>query len=175
MNTIAIPTLRTERLVLRAPKMADFETYAAFGQSPRTAGVGGPFERSAAFGKLCAIAGHWQLRGFGRWLVADAKTDAALGIAGLFFPEDWPEPEIAWTVFDGAEGRGIAYEAACAARAYAYDTLGWSTVVSLTMPDNVRSIALAKRMGARHDGDYHHPVYGPLNIWRHLAPAEVAA
>jgi len=61
-----------------------------------------------------------------------------LGVVGLMYPEDWPEPEIAWTVFDSGEGRGIAYEAALASRSYGYDTLGLSTLVSLIKSDNVR-------------------------------------
>lgn len=174
MSAFEIPTIQTERLTLRAPRLDDFETYAAFGTTERTAGIGGPFDRSAAFNKLCAIAGHWILRGFGRWLVADRETDEALGIVGLFHPDDWPEPEIAWTVFAAAEGRGIAHEAACASRAYAYETLGWSRLVSLTLPDNSRSIALAKRMGASYEGDFVHPEFGPLNVWRHLPPEECA-
>jgi len=32
---------------------------------------------------------------YGPWLlVADRKTDIALGLVGLFYPTDWPEPEI---------------------------------------------------------------------------------
>ena len=39
-----------------------------------------------------------------------AETDAPLGVVGLMFPEGWPEPEIAWSLFDAAEGRGIALD-----------------------------------------------------------------
>ena len=91
-------------------------------------------------------------------------------MVGLFYPEGWPEPEIAWTVFDGAEGRGIAFESATAARDHAYTALGWTTAVSLIAPDNPRSIALARRLGAVHDGDYPHPDHGTLQIYRHPAP-----
>lgn len=172
---LTIPTVTTERLVLRAPDMRDFDTFAAFWAGPRSVSLGGPVDRTAAFQKFCAIGGQWQLRGYGRWIVADRDTDAPLGIVGIFHPVEWPEPEIAWTVFDGFEGRGVACEAAIATRAYAYETLGWSTLVSLTEPDNARSIALAKRLGARHDGEFDHPAYGPLNVWRHLSPGELAA
>lgn len=167
---IEIPTVETDRLRLRAPRWSDFEAYAAFCASPRSAGVGGPYSRDAAFTRLTAVIGHWQLRGFGRWLVADRDTDAPLGIVGPFRPEDWPEPEIAWSVFEAAEGRGVAYEAALAARRYAYDVLGWTTAVSLTTPDNTRSIALAQRMGATRDGSYMHAEAGELYVWRHPGP-----
>lgn len=167
---IRIPTLRTENLVLRAPSTNDFETYVAFRASARAKGIGGPYNRVTAFSHFAELIGHWVIRGYGRWIVADPETDAALGVVGLMFPEDWPEAEIAWTVFDGSEGRGIAHEAALAARDYAYNTLGWSTVVSCVIPDNIRSIALAKRMGAAYEGDFIHPEIGPMNIWRHIGP-----
>jgi ribosomal-protein-alanine N-acetyltransferase len=168
-TVIRIPSLRTERLVLRAPRPEDFEAYAAFRGSERARLLGGPFSRIESFHHLGAIVGHWQLRGFGRWIVADAATDEALGVVGLFYPEGWPEPEIAWTVFAAAEGRGIAFEAATAARDYAFRILGWTTAISLIAPSNARSIALAERLGARPDGSYDHAEYGTLTIYRHSA------
>lgn len=169
-SLIRIPVLQTARLVLRAPEARDFDAYAAFRASPRSVTVGGPFDRTAAFNQLAAIIGHWQLRGFGRWIVADRRSDAAIGVAGLHHPEDWPEPEIAWSLFDGAEGQGYATEAAIAARSYAYDVLGWDTVASIILPDNARSLAVAARMGAVRDGTHDHPHLGPLQIWRHSPP-----
>jgi RimJ/RimL family protein N-acetyltransferase len=165
---ICIPTLETERLTLRAPEARDFDAYAAFRASSRSVTVGGPFDRVQAHMQLTAIIGHWQLRGFGRWIVADTASDVALGIAGLHHPEDWPEPEIAWSLFDGAEGKGYATEAARAARAYAYDILGWDRVASLIMPNNTRSVAVARRLGAIFEGPYSHPKLGTLDLWRHL-------
>lgn len=168
-TVIRIPTLRTARLTLRAPKASDLPAYRAFRMSERSKGVGGPFTAAQTHEKLCALVGHWQVEGFGRWVVA-GEDDAPLGIVGLFNPEGWPEPEIAWSVFAEAEGKGVAFEAAQAARAYAYDVLGWSTAISCVMPDNLRSVALAKRMGAAYEGTFEHPDHGPLHIWRHPAP-----
>lgn len=165
-----IPTLHTKNLTLRAPCWDDFEAYAAFCASPRTAHLGGPFDRNDAFQKLAAILGHWHLRGYGRWMVADRETDAPLGIVGLYFPEGWPEPELAWSLFDAAEGRGVAFEAAMAARDYAYDTLGWTTLISAIDRRNTRSVALAKRMGCTEGASFHHDIYGDLYLWRHPGP-----
>ncbi len=169
-TALSIPVLETDRLRLRAPKPADFEPMAQFRASDRSKTVGGPHSRNHTFDWLCAIAGHWLMRGYGRWIIADRDTDVTLGVGGLMFPEGWPEPEIAWSLTEQAEGRGIAFEAALAARRFAYDTLGWSTVVSCTTPDNTRSIALAKRMGATRDGAHTHPDLGTLLIWRHPGP-----
>lgn len=169
-----IPTVTTARLVLRAPRMDDFDAFAAFRASERTRHVGGPNSRAEAFAMFCALLGHWPLRGYGRWLVADRVTDEPLGIVGPYYPEGWPEPEIAWSVFDAGEGRGIAHEAALAARDWAARELGWQTPASLVARDNHRSAALARRLGAVEDGLHIHPVYGDLVIWRHPAPVGAA-
>jgi len=167
---IDIPTLETERLRLRAAEWSDFDAYADFRGSPRSKGVGGPYSREQTFDHLAELVGHWHLRGYGRWMVADKATNAPLGVVGLYYPEDWPEPEVAWTLFGTAEGKGVAYEAALASRAYAYGTLGWTTAISCIFPDNPRSIALAKRLGATRDGALDHPTLGQLDIWRHPGP-----
>ena len=168
---ITIPTLETETLVLRCPQIEDFESYAAFRGSERARILGGPFSRAQAFDQLAEIIGHWHLRGYGRWMVADRKTGAPLGIVGLYYPEDWPEPEIAWSVFEAPEGKGVAFEAAVASRTYAFETLGWSTAISLIDPSNTRSVALADRMGCVSGETYEHPTAGTMHVYRHLKEA----
>ena len=172
VNTVlTIPTLETKRLVLRAPKASDFDAYAAFCASERSVGVGGPYTRDQSFQRITALVGHWQMRGFGRWMIADKSSDAPLGVTGVYFPESWPEPEIAWSVFAGAEGKGVALEAATRAREYAFGKLGWSTVISCVMPENTRSVALAERMGCTFEGVFAHETHGDMHVWRHPGPA----
>ena len=173
-TTITIPTLETERLILRAPRIEDFEAYAAFNASPRSVGVGGPYNRQAAWSRLSSLIGQWQLRGYGRWMLEEKASGQPMGVVGIYHPDDWPDAEIGWSVFDAAEGKGYAYEAAVASRSYAYDVLGRDTIISLTMDGNTRSEALARRMGALPDGIFEHPEFGPLNIWRHLSPDQIA-
>lgn len=174
-TTFSIPTLETERLRLRGPKPSDLDAYTAFRTDPvRTQYLGGADTENGAFDRLCEAIGHWHLRGFGRFIVADKDTDDPLGIVGPYHPLDWPEPEIAWSVFAHAEGRGVAYEAALETRRYAYETLGWNTAISMIYGNNTRSIALAKRMGCTQDKDFAHPSYGPMQVWRHPAPATLS-
>ncbi len=162
-----IPTLTTERLTLRAPELRDFEAFAAYRASDRARYVGGPNTRDEAWNQICAIAGQWQMRGYGRWILADKTTDEAMGVAGIYHPEDWPGPEIGWTVFEAAEGKGYAFEAAKASRTYAYETLGWDTIFSCVAPENERSLKLAKRLGCTFERSFEHEALGTLNIWRH--------
>lgn len=170
---IRIPTLGTERFVMRAPKPSDFDAYAVFRTSDRAVGVGGPYTREQAFESLCGVVGHWQIEGYGRWMVTDAG-DTPLGIVGLSNSPAWPEPEISWSVFAAAEGKGVAFEAAMATRDYAYTVLGWSTVISCVSRDNTRSQALADRMGATHDGSFVHEELGELLIYRHQSAKDIA-
>ena len=166
-----IPEIETERLRMRLPRLDDLATHAKFRASERSRGVGGPFDFPSSFHHLAGIIGQWQLRGYSRWMVADKSTDEPFGVVGIYHPEDWPEPEIGWSIYSSAEGRGIAFEAAMATREFVYSTLGWTRIVSLIMDDNDRSIRLAKRMGCTREGKpFVHPDLGTLNIWVHPGP-----
>jgi RimJ/RimL family protein N-acetyltransferase len=169
-----IPVLETKRLRLRAPLASDFEPFTKFRMSDRASGVGGPFTRSQAYSQFGELFGHWILRGFGRWIVADRHTDEPLGVVGLWYPKGWPEPEIAWSVFQNGEGKGIAFEASLTAREFAYSTLGWTTAISLILEGNPRSFALAHRLGAKFEASYQHPTLGAMQIWRHPGKNKIA-
>nr|WP_283426860.1 GNAT family N-acetyltransferase [Shimia sagamensis] len=168
-----IPQLETNRLVLRGPQQSDFDVTAAFFASDRSKFVGGPLSAEQAWRVLSLEAGHWALRGFGRWIVVERDSNTPVGNIGLWYPHGWPEAEIGWDLFEGFEGKGYATEAALAARSYAYDVLGWNTVISLVDPKNTSSLKLAQRLGARHDGNFTHERYGVMQIWRHLSPDEI--
>lgn len=172
-----IPTLLSERLTLRAPSPKDFDAIYAFQSSDRSKFVGGPVSRPAeSWSYLAGVIGHWHMRGFGRWVITQTDgDDTALGIVGLHYPFDWPEPEIAWTLYGEAEGNGYAFEAARLARDYAYQTLDWTTAISCVAPENTRSRALAEKLGCRPDGTFEHDEFGTMHIWRHPSPAEVLA
>lgn len=171
MNVVfSAPTIETERLVLRAPRSEDAAAHAAFFASPRAEFVGGPTTAERAWRILALEAGHWVLRGFGRWILTEKGNDAAIGIVGLWRPEGFPENELGWDLFDGATGKGYATEAARAARAYAYETLGWTTLTSMIDPKNAASAAVATRLGAAFAYDFTHQAFGPVQIWRHPGP-----
>jgi RimJ/RimL family protein N-acetyltransferase len=170
-----VPVLETERLILRAPELGDFDTMAEFAQSDRSRFVGGPGPRGLTWRAFCAITGHWVMRGFSMFVFADKSTGKPLGASGPWFPEGWPEPEIGWSIWAAqAEGKGLAFEAATATRAFAYDVLGWPTAISLIHVDNTRSAALARRMGCTPDGIFVHQQFGESTIWRHPAPDALA-
>jgi RimJ/RimL family protein N-acetyltransferase len=167
-----IPTLHTNRLILRAPEARDFEVFAAFYASDRSSFVGGPLTRAAAWRMLAMEAGHWQIAGFGRWILEAKDSGDTVGLVGMFAPEGWPEREIGWDLFGDHTGKGYATEAALAARGYAYDTMGWDTAISLIAPANTASMAVATRLGAVYERDFQHETHGLLQVWRHPAPEQ---
>ncbi|MCL4145916.1 UNVERIFIED_CONTAM: hypothetical protein GTU68_004190, partial [Idotea baltica] len=167
---VHIPTLETTRLILRAHRLADFDAIAAFYASDRSQFVGGPMSAELAWRNMSQEAGHWVLQGFGRWMLEEKATGKTVGMVGLWHPAGFPERELGWDLYEGATGKGYATEAGAAARAYAYDTLGWTTVISLVAKDNAGSIAVAKRLGATQDGTFTHERFGETLVMRHPAP-----
>ncbi|MFK7744403.1 MAG: GNAT family N-acetyltransferase [Roseobacter sp.] len=167
---ITIPTITTDRLVLRAPCEADVEPFAAFYASDAARFVGGPQRDFEVWRYVAEVIGHWSLRGFGRWMVERKETPGAIGLVGLHAPLDWPEPEVGWMLW-GGNGKGYASEAGRAARDYGYQTLGMTTLISQISPGNDDSVRVAESMGAvREAADNEHPVYGTLQVYRHPAP-----
>ncbi len=155
-----IPVLTTERLTLRAPTMADFNAFAAFWASEdRTRFLGGPRDLGQAWKTFAADLGHWHLRGFGVWTVDEAGQP--VGNVGPYNPADQQDLELVWTAYEGAEGRGIASEAARAARRWIAETLKPTRLVSYIDRDNAASIRLAERLGAVAEGS---PAHDPLCV-----------
>jgi len=173
LREVVVTILReTERLVLRKLEARDWPAYLEYAQSERTEPEGGPFTLGQAWRAFAVLAGHWSLRGYG--LLAFHPRDGrdrAIGIAGPFFPPDWPEPEIGWQIWDKTfEGNGFAYEAAVEARAWCAETLGWLQPVSYIRENNARSIKLAKRLGCvLDDTAKRRPDGAP--VWRHPDPS----
>lgn len=143
--------LETERLRLRPLAPKDANAITAYYETERAKYTGGHLPRFGAWKNTAFMFGHWQLKGFGLWAVTLKGDDTIIGLVGPFFPDGWPEPEIGWIVFEGAEGKGIAFEAAQASLKDAQDRLGWEEIVHYIAPENTRSIRLAERLGAKHD------------------------
>ena len=168
------PVLETPRLILRAPETGDFDAWATYCASGRSAFTGGPKPRHEAWRSFCGITGHWVHRGFGMFVLVPRRGVAPLGLCGPWFPEGWPEREIAWMLFEGAEGRGLAFESATAARAHAYEVLGWTTAISLIDTANARSEGLACRLGCSPEAPFVREGWGETRIWRHPGPEALA-
>lgn len=166
-----VPTLETARTRLRTPRMEDFPAWAEIFCSDRSAYMDGPYGRDDAFWYFCGTAGSWLLSGHGSWTVEDRATGEVLGFVAIAMEPSDREPELGFFVRPEAEGRGLAFEAAAAARDWARRQ-GLSFLVSYVDPANARSAALALRLGARRDAEAEAAFAGTedegVAVWRHL-------
>jgi RimJ/RimL family protein N-acetyltransferase len=145
---VDIPSLETDRLLLREWREADLDAYARICADEQFARYfGQPLEREDAWRQMALYAGHWELRGFGLWAVEEKASGAFVGRAGLYEPEGWPGLEVGWGLDPAVWGRGYATEAGSASLDYAWRVLGAERVISIIDPDNARSIAVAERLG----------------------------
>ena len=157
MDSLKIPTLKTERLRLRALRKSDVEDYAALNSDPEVlrylVGSGEqPWDRSRSWRHMAFLLGHWHLGGAGMWAVEHRETGAFLGILGFAEPEGWPGFELSWVLARRWWGNGYATEGARAALDYAFTILGRDRVISLIHPENRASIRVAERIGEELQG-----------------------
>ena len=145
------PTIETQRLILRPHQIADFEAYAEIFASDRAQYMNGPLSRRAAWDYFASDVAQWALFGFGSWAITTQTDDRMLGQVVLQKPDHYPEVELGWMILPEGEGKGYVYEAALAARDFAFETCGLETLVSYIDRANTRSIALATRLGAAQD------------------------
>ncbi|UYV38372.1 GNAT family N-acetyltransferase [Rhodobacteraceae bacterium D3-12] len=157
--------LETKRLLFRRPNRSDLPWYTSYCLSERTRYVGGPFSEVQAFEKLASMIGHWELRGFGRFVFIDRKTERPLGHFGALQLSLSKPPEITWTIWnDVDEGKGFATEAGVAFKSYAMGELGLSSLVARVHRENSASRGLAERLGGELDAAAVPPSWLPNSV-----------
>jgi RimJ/RimL family protein N-acetyltransferase len=147
--------LETPRLVLRQFDERDLEPLAAIyadAETMRYLGTGATLSRGETWRAIAGMLGHWVLRGYGMWAVAERATGLMVGRVGFINPEGWPGFELGWVIVRSRWGRGYAPEAAAVALRYAREELGQEQVISLIRPQNAASIRVAEKIGERHRG-----------------------
>jgi len=161
--------LQTDRLLLRIPQASDFDRYAeTIGDAVAARYIGGAQVRAAAWRRFLQMPGAWSVQGFGMFSVIDKGTGLWVGQCGPWRPEGWPGNEVGWTFHPDAWGKGYATEAASAAMDYAFDVLGWESVIHCIDPGNTASQRVAARLGSRNQGPGKMPAPyedSPTDIW----------
>ena len=133
--------------------MADFEPLYVLLESDRAQFLGGSFTRKLSWQWIAAEAGSWTLKGFGSWGVELRETGNFVGQIGINQPHHFPELEISWIFLAQAEGKRYARQGATAILDWVHSSLKPETLASYIDTQNLRSIALAKRLGALPDPD----------------------
>ncbi|MEM8627566.1 MAG: GNAT family N-acetyltransferase [Pseudomonadota bacterium] len=166
------PVIITTRLILRGFEISDLEDfYALYADRAHAQFVSHIADREAAFDKLASLIGHWHLRGFGRFAVADRTTGQVIGHCGASQRNAALEPEVNYTFAPQCGGQGLATEAVINVLRHYYRDRQWTTAISVIDARNERSIALAARVGATYEGVQQ---YGAqtLQVYRHLPASE---
>ena len=160
------PIIKTDRLLLRAPMLADWPSFAKVMTSDRAKYMGGPFSVASAWGAFCHGIALWQLFGVGNLSIELRETKQCIGQIEVNQGPRFPEPELGWQIDAESEGKGYAFEAAIAMRDWAFREGRLDTLVSYIGPENLRSIRLAERLGATLDRRAHPQDPGDL-VYRH--------
>lgn len=177
--TVTIPTLETNRLVLRAAGLSDWPVFLAFMESERAKFVGGPVVEGHAARSFASFPGQWMLRGYGNFIGAlKTSPEVPIGGFGVFHPVHIQEPEFGWALYDDAdEGKGYVTEAMRTIIPWAWDKIGTDTAQSHIDEGNDASVAVARALGATFDAQETERAnakggeFGDedtqVNIWRH--------
>ncbi|MGX1498893.1 ribosomal-protein-alanine N-acetyltransferase [Labrenzia sp. MBR-25] len=130
-------SLETTRFRLRLPEKTDFPVYRAFfADAEASHFYGGPLREDMAWRVLASHLGHWQLRGYGIWVIEPIAGGDIIGGCGFVWPEGWPRRELTWWLMPQARGTGAAVEVSQAAIRHAYQVYGWPLVETHMKDDN---------------------------------------
>ena len=150
---MSIPTLTTERLILRPfvyedlAELVPIHAEPSFWWYPLRAGM--TTEQTAGF--LVRTIERYESDGVGIEAVIERESGALIGWAGLavphFLPEILPAVEVGWRLASAYRGRGLATEAGAAAVEWGFTEGGLSRLVSIFEPENVASGKVMEHLG----------------------------
>ena len=148
------PILRTERLLLDAHRVEDFEDCHAIWSDPVVMRlIAPPSSRHESWTRMLRFAGSWPMLGFGFWAVREAASGRYMGEVGFqdahrdMTPDLEGVPEIGWVFAAWAQGRGFATEAVLAVQGWSDARMTHPRTVCLIDADNGPSLRLAEKAG----------------------------
>jgi RimJ/RimL family protein N-acetyltransferase len=147
-----MPSIETERLLLRMVRQEDLDDLAALfadADVMRFVGDGQIAGREVAERALDSIIKHWQTHGFGRWTVVDKRTHKFLGFGGL--RSLFGTPEVVYHLAKQHWGRGFATEVGRAALRFGFEERGDESIVAIIKPGNSASIRVMEKLGLQFE------------------------
>ena len=141
--------LRTQRLRLRTFRQDDLPLYAALNAHPKVAEMlGGPLTRAESDDIADWAQQRWAADRLGLLAVERLADGAFLGMCGLHRQSSRPQDvEVGWRLAPEHWGHGYATEAGRAWLRYGFETLGLDRIISMTDEENLRSLAVMRRLG----------------------------
>lgn len=162
----AIPHIETARLILRAPRLADWAVLEPIWTTDRAVHIGGPMDPEEAWLDFNQIVAGWLLRGHGGLTVCNKTDGTVFGLVLLGHEFGDPEPELGWLLTSEAEGKGYATEAAAALCDHGRHLYG-KGFVSYIARENAASARVAEKLGGVKSGT--HPADPEVAIYRYPA------
>ena len=160
--------IETARLLLRRWHDADREAFAHMNADPAVMEhFPARLSRQETDRLIENINAHFEHHGFGLWAAELRVTGEFIGFIGLAIPRFraafTPCVEIGWRLDAAHWGKGLATEGARAVAHHAFEALGLTEIVSLTVPANMRSRRVMEKLGMTHDprDDFDHPNLPP--------------
>jgi RimJ/RimL family protein N-acetyltransferase len=170
-----VDELATQRLLLRRWRAEDEPAMAQINRDPEVGRyLNRPVDEAAVTAFFGLMVGHWENHGFGPWAVESCEPGLKgrfLGFAGLayvppFLSAAGSAPELGWRLARAAWGRGLATEAALAARDDAFGRLALPEIISIIHPENERSQRVAVKLGMQLRRRIENPVLGiEVDVW----------
>lgn len=156
--------LLTDRLQLRRWREEDLAPFRLLNADPHVMDfMPAPLSAAESDGMVERIENHFQRHGFGPFAVELRSDRQFLGFIGLSIPgfeaPFMPAVEIGWRLRAESWGKGLATEGARAAIRFGFEQLGLESIVSFTVPANLRSRRVMEKLGMRHSAgeDFQHP------------------
>jgi RimJ/RimL family protein N-acetyltransferase len=114
---------------------------------------GTPSSAQQSWMRVLSYAGHWQLLGFGYWVIEETASRVFAGEVGFadfkrgVDPSLEGIPEIGWALTSDMQGRGLGTEAVRAAVAWSDRNRRWQQTTCLIREANALSIRVATKCG----------------------------
>jgi ribosomal-protein-alanine N-acetyltransferase len=151
-----IPTIRTERLILRGMRTSDAEDmfdYASREEVSRYLTWSPHPDLQHTKDYLTYIGQRYRTGDFYDWAIEDAESHRMIGTCGFTrfdFASD--AAEIGYVLHPDYRGRGLATEAVRAVMAFGFDELSLHRISARYMVENERSRRLMERVGMTFEG-----------------------
>lgn len=150
---MTIPTIKTDRLTLRAFTQADTDalTLILNGDDvlryfPTTT----PPTRDCVAKMITRILHHWEEYGYGLWAITLAETGQLMGRCGLQYIPETDEVEVDFIVGRQFWGQGFATEAGIISITYGFDSLDVNSITGIVHPDNLASQRVLQKLGMHY-------------------------
>lgn len=168
MKLLMPDKFESERLIIRTFNDHDWKDLHDYYSNIETTKytIGRQLSEGETWRTVASMVGHWSIRGYGPYALEEKESGKVIGISGLWYPIDWPEPEIKWGLSKSFQGKGYASEAARKVKQVANEHLPETSLISLIHSENNSSIKLALAIGA----DFEKEITfrgGSWSIYRH--------